>query len=422
VHESGRLQFNYRFQVDRKELAVDLLSVSPTAVQVIFDKNSELERKFLFNSMEYQDRIIPWLGLSWKAALVDTDFDWSNPEDPGSTMPSSYFEETDTRTLVLDLQQNLYIADSDTLSFGIEWKNDTVRSNIEAFGSSYPVDQSRRNMAYYLQNLYKGREKWIFQTGVRIDENSSFETVVNPKVSTAYVFESTKTRLRGSWGMGYRAPTIQDQFFPAFGNPGLEPEKSRSWEVGLQQRVLRETIILDAVYFWIDYDDLIQRSPMGVDNIGKARSRGVESSLEMRSFTTLTVKANYTYLDVKDRITGQELPFRARHRGNINLLYAPMLNLTINMDVNLVSSQALPFVNSSPVIFNLLDGTTVSGQGSGFSRVDLSGTYYLFGNLVGLRETRFFIKIRNLFDRDYQDLPGFPAPGRGILGGVTVVL
>jgi vitamin B12 transporter len=132
----------------------------------------------------------------------------------------------------------------------------------------------------------------------------------------------------------------------------------------------------------------------------------------------LTVKANYTYLDAKDRISGQALPFRSRHRGNISLLYAPLINLTMNMDINLVSSQILS------ADFNLLDGTTrLSGQTSpGFARVDLSGTYYLFGNLLSFRETQFFIRIRNLFDRDYQEVPGFPAPGRGISGGITVIL
>jgi vitamin B12 transporter len=317
------------------------------------------------------------------------------------------------------LQQNLYISDSDIFFFGIEGIWDKVDSKIEGFGLTFPpLDISRRNTAYYLQNLYNGQKRWVLQTGVRIDDNSSFETVVTPKVSTAYEFKSTKTKLRGSWGLGYRAPTIQEQFFPVFGNPELEPEKSKSWELGLQQRIMNESIIMAAAYFWIDYHDLIQKSPTGVDNIGNARTRGVESSLEIRPFSALTVKANYTYLDAKDRDKGRELPFRSRHRGNLSLLYAPIVNLTINMDINLVSSQVLS------ADFTMLDGTTrLSGQSSpGFARVDLSGTYYLFGGFLGFRETRFFIRVRNLFDRDYQDVPGFPAPGKGILGGVTATL
>ncbi len=417
VRESGRLRFTYRFQEDHKELAIDLPPVSPTAVQAFFDPNSELERTFLFNSIGYQDRLATWFGLSWKAALVNTHFNQDNPVDSVNPSPDPYLESTDTRTLILDFQQNIYIGSSDTFSFGVEWNWDQVDSKIEAFGLSFPpVDQSRRNTAYYLQNLYKEQKQWVLQTGIRIDDNSSFETVVDPKVSTAYEFESTKTKLRGSWGMGYRAPTIQDQFFPVFGNPGLEPEKSRSWDLGFQQRVMNENIIMDAAYFWIDYDDLIQRSPMGVANIGKARTRGLESILEIRSIPALTVKTNYAYLDATNRITGERLPFRSKHRGNIGLLFAPIVNLTINMDINFVSSQALS------ANFILLDGTVLSGKSPGFARVDLSGTYYLFRGFLGFRETRFFIKIRNLLDRDYQDIPGFPAPGIGLSGGMVVIL
>ena len=216
--------------------------------------------------------------------------------------------------------------------------------------------------------------------------------------------------------MGFRAPTIQEQFFPIFGNPELEPEKSKSWEVGLQQGLLGETIVVDTAYFQIDYNNLIQKSPTGVANIGKARTRGVESALEIRSLPTITLKASYTYLDSKDRITGSELPFRPRHREKISLLYIPMANLTIDLDIYLVSSQALS------ADFILLDGTLLTGRSPGYTRVDLSGTYYLFGGFLGFRETRFFVKIRNLFDRDYQDVPGFPAPGIGFSGGITITI
>ena len=417
IRNSGRLQLISRFLEDQKELATNLIPVSSTTVQAIFDQNNEIDRRFLFNSLQYQDRVLPWLGLSWKAALVDTDLDWDNPIDPGSPTPDSYFEDTDTRTLILDFQQNIYADDSDTFTFGIEWKRDSVDSSIEIFGVpfAFSVDKSRRNIAYYFQNLFKWEDRFILQAGVRTDDNASFETVVNPKVSSAYEFKSTKTKLRASWGNGFRAPTIQEQFFPMLGNPELEPEKSRSWEAGLQQMLAGQTIIMDAAYYWIDYDNLIQKSPTGVSNIGKARTHGVESALEIRSLPALTVKANYTYLHAEDLITGQELPFRSRQRGNISLLFTPMINLALDLDLNLVSSQALS------ADFILLDGFRRTGRSPGYGRVDLSGTYYLFGNFLGFRETRFFIKIRNLFDRDYQDVPGFPAPGIGSTGGMTII-
>ena len=416
VRDAGRLQFVSRFQKDDKELATDIFPASETAVRVVPDENNEIKRRFSFHSVQYQDKITPWLELVWKAAVIDSSLNWENPVDPGSATPNSYFEDTKTRTLILDFQQNFLVSDSDILTFGIERERDAVDSEITMFDLVFPIDESRENLAYYLQNLFKWEDRFVLQTGIRLDNNSSFDTVVSPKISSAYELKSTKTRLRSSWGTGYRAPTIQELFFPIFGNPALEAEESRSWEVGVQQWVLGKTIVLDVVYFRIDYQDLIQRSPTGVGNIGEARTEGVESAIAVQPFPFLNVKANYTYLGAENKDDDERLPFRPRHQGTIGLLYAPTVSLVVNLDINMVSSQKLP------VDFILLDGSLLTDQSPGYTRVDLSGTYQLFEPFLGLREARFFIKVNNLFDKDYQEVPGFPAPGVSFLAGITAIL
>jgi vitamin B12 transporter len=166
-------------------------------------------------------------------------------------------------------------------------------------------------------------------------------------------------------------------------------------------------------YYRIDYSDLIQLSPTGVDNIGKARTQGIESSLKVRLHSTLTAQANYTYLDAKDRTTDEELPFRPRNIGNVGLLYTPTVNIFADLDINMVSSQSI----SGFLV--LKDGSVIQGRSPGYTRVDLSATYHLFTSLWRIRESSFFVKIKNLFDREYQEVPGFPAPGINFLAGVT---
>ncbi|MBI3811344.1 MAG: TonB-dependent receptor [Nitrospirae bacterium] len=416
IRENGRLQLISRLQSDSKELAIDIVPVSANAVQMVFDQNDKIQKRFIFNTLQYQDRIASRLEVSWKAAVVDTHLNWDNPPDSGSGNPDDYFEKTDTRTFILDLQQNLLVSDSDTLSFGVERKRDEVDSEIESFGTLYPIKKSRYNIGYYFQNLFKWQKQFVLQTGVRVDDNQSFGTVMNPKVSSAYEFQTTGTKLRASWGTGFRAPTIQELFFPIFGNPDLQPEKSRGWESGIQQKIFGERILLDAVYFRIDYRNLIQAGPTSVANIGEARTQGVESSLKFIILSTLTATANYTYLDAKDRSNDAELPFRPRNQGNIGLLYTPTVNIVTNLDVNMVSSQA---INAD---FTLLDGSLLQSRNPGYTRVDLSVTYHLFGGSFGIKETRFFVKVKNLLDRNYQEIPGFPAPGINFLAGISADL
>ncbi|HUK55137.1 MAG TPA: TonB-dependent receptor [Nitrospiria bacterium] len=416
VRENGRLQFISRLQSDSKELAIDVVPVTADAVQVFFDQNDEIRKRFFFNTLQYEDRLAPRFELSWKVAAVDTKLNWDNPPDPSSGNSDDYFENTDTRTVIVDLQQNVLVSDTDTLSFGFDRQRDEVDSEIKYFGTALPVNQSRDNTGYYLQNLFKWGKQFVLQAGVRTDDNQSFGTVTNPKVSSAYDFQNTGTKLRASWGTGFRAPTIQELFFPAVGNPDLQPEKSRSWEAGVQQKVFGETMLLDAAYFRIDYRDLIQIGPTTIVNIGEARTQGVESSLEVRLLSTLTAKANYTYLDAKDRTTDEELPFRPRQIGNIGLLYAPTANFVAHLDINMASSQAIS------ADFILPDGSLLQGRCPGYTRVDLSAAYHLFRSYWGVHETRFFVKLKNLFDQKYQEVPGFPAPGINYLAGLTAAL
>jgi vitamin B12 transporter len=329
------------------------------------------------------------------------------------------FEDTDSTETTLNLQQDVEWYKEQVFSFGAEYTGDQVNSHVSMpalealFGPFSPIDRARANTALYLQQLFRVDKQFTLQAGVRFDRDSQFGNTVNPKFSSAYEIESTGTRFRASWGTGFHAPTIQDLYFPLFGNPDLKPEKSRNWEVGAQQGVSDKKIVVDVAYYRIDFNDLIQQGPTGVDNIGEARTQGIESSLKVRLHSTLTAKANYTYLDAKDRTTNEELPFRPRNIGNVGLLYTPTVNFIANLDVNMFSSQSISGD------FVLRDGSEIHGRSPGYTRVDLSATYHLFTGLWGIRETSFFIKLKNLFDHEYQEIPGFPAPGINFLAGVT---
>jgi vitamin B12 transporter len=429
--QEDRLEIVPRAQWDRKELAItdvpgpfseactDKASDAGNCVEFASDVNRELERTFFFDVLKYDKTILPWWSISLTGAVVKTHLDEDNPPEPGAADPAwSYFEETETTETTLNLQQNFVWLNGQVFTLGVEYVSDRVDAEISApvieelTGPFPPIDRGRANAALYLQQLWKRDKDFTLQAGVRIDKNSQFGRAVNPKVSSAYTLARTGTRLRAGWGTGFRAPTFQALYFPLFGNPDLDPEKSWSWEAGIRQPVLGETLILDVLFFRIDYKDLIQQTP-GFENIGDARTQGVESVFEVRVISSMTVKANYTYLAAEDQDSDQRLPFRPRHQGNISLLYAPTVNFSANLDVNMVSSQALTVDMVTP------DGSLLTGDAPGYARVDLSATYDVFGRFFSLRETRFFVRIQNLLDREYQEIPGFPAPGIHFLAGLT---
>ena len=227
--------------------------------------------------------------------------------------------------------------------------------------------------------------------------------------SLAYLIKEWGTRLRGGAGSGFRAPTINDLFFPDFSNKGLQPERSFSYEFGMDQKLWRDRIRLGLTYFHTDFKDLIQFVPLAVFpfaaviNTGRARAQGIEFTSDADLLPTLVASVNYTYTDSKDLTTRHPLPHQPAHRWNIGLTWEPMRRLSLFTQVHVVSEQ---FDNFGEV-FN-----------SGHTRVDIGGTYRIleqYGYLKGLELTA---RVQNLLNEGYAEVRGFPALGTNFLFGL----
>ena len=149
-----------------------------------------------------------------------------DPPDEGTTQAESRFKlDTDRHTF--EWQNHFFLGDFDVLTAGYEFEHS--RTNNKTF------DRIIRNHGYFLQNELTLWEDWQVVAGVRIDDHQFFGTEASPLVSTGYWFEKTQTKFKASLGKGFRAPTMNELFFPGFGNPNLAPEKSWGWDAGFEQ-------------------------------------------------------------------------------------------------------------------------------------------------------------------------------------------
>lgn len=410
------LRLTTRYSKSRKEIGTDLLILSPTLVQVVHDENNLADRSLFLSSLTYGINPTKWLYVSMRGSIFDSGLDNNSPADTGSANSNMFFEETDTTRLSGEIQTNLLISDIDVITMGLLFEREGVESDIEMGDMSFMIDSARNNRAYYLQNLFKIKDLLSLQAGARLDSYSDFGSVISPKASASYMIPQTDTKIRGGWGRGFRAPSILELDFPYYGNPDLDPERSTSYEAGLDQWFFSKTISLSATYFYIYIRDLIQISPAGVDNIGEATSKGVELETSIRPFNSLKLSGNYTYLKTEDRVTGEDLPFRPRNKWNLSLLYLPTPAITLNIDLNVVSSQKID------VDFIDLNGNLLSGRSPGYTRVDLAASYDLFKKIGIFKDLQFFFKVNNLFDAEIMEVPGFPAARINLLGGIKAYL
>jgi len=276
------------------------------------------------------------------------------------------------------------------------------------------VAEDRTNRALYVQGRfdYAG---FAFIGGVRYDDDSIFGNKTNPKLSGSYLYDKTHTRFRASWGTGFRAPTFQELFIPLFGNPRLDPEENTSFEFGVDQRIWEDRISLEATYFTSRYKDLIQPSPLGVSNIGRARIWGIEGGLSVKPIEGLELRGNLTYLNTKDKETTEELPRRPRYAWYLNANYRWNHRLTLNLDFNFVEA-SVPISMPSP------PWKVPIGRNPKYKKVDLAASYVLLDEWKFLKGLTFVGRIENLLNDEYQEAKGFPAPGFNFLVGLQATL
>ena len=110
-------------------------------------------------------------------------------------------------------------------------------------------------------------------------------------------------RLHSSFGTGIRPPAGLELAFT--NNPALKPERTATFDFGVEQRAFHDKLSLDATYFYNRFYDLIVSlggnlavlSAYQTDNLSNARAQGAELSGRFRPTRWMSLAAFYTYLD-----------------------------------------------------------------------------------------------------------------------------
>ena len=332
------------------------------------------------------------LNLLASFSVADRDYHFEDPENTFAPI-----QDNSSRSYEFTLQNNFQLNEENTITAGYEYETD----DVEASDSNGPsLDETIENHGLFIQEKLETSHV-ILTAGVRYDHYNSFGDTVNPRLGVAYRF-TEETKARASYGTGFRAPSAGDLAFPFYGNPDLEPEKSQSWEVGVDHYLTSRTFI-SASWFHNDYEDLITFDPQTLiaGNVAEAMTQGLELSGSFRhgpwNFT-----GGYTYLDTEDETTGLELFRRPKHSGNFRLAYQ-----TENWGASFAT---YGYGERLEADFRVFPSQNVFNPG--FSQSDLAVHYQI------VRAIRIKARVENLFDKDYEAVLGFPAPGRGAYAGI----
>jgi vitamin B12 transporter len=296
-----------------------------------------------------------------------------------------------------DWQGIVALAKNEKLVLGAEHQRDSI---------TVPISASTDINSGYAELQSSFSERLYDTLALRYDDNDRFGSKVTYRFAPAYLIKETGTKLKGSIGTGFKAPTLSEMFqsFPDFGffaNPNLRPEASLGWDLGVEQS-LGDALIFGVTYFHNDIKNLIDANATTYLNIGRAVTDGVESFVTYQPIQTLTFRLDYTYTQATDQTTQLELLRRPKNKESLNTNWQATDRLALNATVLSVSS----WVDTNR------DGSIPRLNAPGYTTVDMAAAYDLSSHWA------LTARVTNLLNRHYQNPDAFDQPTLGAFAGV----
>lgn len=304
-----------------------------------------------------------------------------------------------TRRTTADWRHHFTLTTSQTVQIGLDYvQEETLNADQQANSTNF--DETLANNAAYAQWQGLIRDADV-QIGLRRDEHGEFGGETTGQLAIGVPLTST-VRGMASFGTAFNAPTANQLYHPGFfggfyaGNPDLDPETSRTGEIGLRYRSTDAAERLDISVFQTRIDDLIayEGENLQAINIDQADIQGVEISHHYQ-FDRWSIGTNATLQRAIDLETGDRLLRRPDEKASLILGYQFDAAIRITLEGLAVGSRP-----------------DRSGELPGYGLVNLGLNRDLGDGL------RLEARVENLFDRDYELAGGYNT--QGLVGFVGV--
>ena len=379
---------------------------------------------YKYKSEEQTYRIQPEFSLfdsKWNQILGISFFRNVRTYSFDSTLnnPSSSSSIYDGRKIKFDWQNNLKIDPDYLLTLGFETEEEqaisdyfSYTSGFGEFTSSFPKNSSRTS-GIYLQGQFKTLNSLFSTIGIRFDHHNKFGGEVTYRIAPAYIFWATGTKLKFTYGTGFKAPSLFYLYDPAFGNSELKPEKNTGWDAGFEQYFWKSKFSIGFTYFSNSFTDLFGfDSNFREVNINKAKTNGIEFSFKIVPADIFSVNGSFTYTNTKD-LSGNSTD------NGLPLLRRPKINTSISADFfitkNLNANSEIIFVGErDDKNFNPYPAVRVKLPS--YSLVNLAVSYQL------LNQVKIYTRISNLFNQKYEEVYGYGTAGFSIYAGLKITM
>lgn len=376
------------------------------------DPNRRLEDREMallaeIRSGESDDRWQPTVSFAYSR------HDRESLDDPDADHPlTSERGEFEGSTWKLSWINDVALGKAGRLVAGVETERESAFTTFVSdgefgpFESTFP-ERTARTTGGFSEFRTHPSGKISLALGARADDHDRFGTALTARVAPALSIVSTGTRLRGTWGTGFKAPSLFQLYDPTFGSESLDPELSRGWEAGIDQSFASGRVRLSVTAFQTRFEHLITFASEGYRNENESTARGLETTAGAAIAVGLYVNASYTYTHTEIKTGpdhGLELLRRPRHKGSLELDWTPERGPDVALGVVGVGEREDIDFSVFPSERVTLDSYTLVRVAVGW---DVTDALRLQG------------RIENLLDADYEEVLDFGTAERAAYVGVT---
>lgn len=277
--------------------------------------------------------------------------------------------------------------------------NLTIGADYKKFENKANIDKEYNNKGIFISNTNKFfDDKTIFTQALRYDRYSDFENKTTGKIGIKqYIIDDLN--ISANYGTGYNIPTTFELYDASSGNINLKPEKTKTYDIGIEYKGFSATYFNSKIDNLIDW--VVVTPPWnGVyDNIeGKSSFKGIELAYKNYVTEDIFLNLNYTRLSAKNK-DKEEFGRRPKDKVGFGVDYYGLKDFHFNINGEYIGER---------YDFNNKQGAK-------------TGNYTIWNAVVDYDISKNFstyIKLDNIFNKDYQIVDGYATSQRAAFVGL----
>jgi vitamin B12 transporter len=275
------------------------------------------------------------------------------------------------------------------IGYGFDFDNNILKSESSSYG--IPFGNKNKSIVNRGGLLFATTESdnLDLELNVRFDDNSVYGSETS--YSLGSVLKYSEYLLSLKYATSFRAPTLQELYYPGYGNENLKVEESKNYEVSFTSNY--DSFTYSLIGYYIDYKNLISSMAPTYQyyNVSEASSKGVELVTKYRYDETLNLRASIEYMEAMDGELDRMLQGRARFNFKSSA-FGTIDKLEYNISYNFMTKRynSVTDYNDTLGSFGLLN----------------IGLKYKINNHIKLGGS-----VENLFDKKYEMIKGYSTPG-----------